>query len=521
MDPSLKSCLKALVLEIRHELEGRYNDQGQWQPGDLERRLASIGVNRERSVPADELPLPPEDGEARKVVNAFLQSRAEAGVKRGDAVAEFVSESAYTWANRLLALRCMEARELIDEVILQKQVYGGRSLKHQRLANKEPARCAGDDEGLFAVMFEEFESQAKELPMLFNPNAPQVALRPSTPSIRRCIALLSAIDAPKGQGPAGDQIFVAPDALGWAYQYWNTEEKDRIFERVRTVKGAKIEGADIIPATCIYTEDYMVKFLVQNSLGALWMGTHPNSKLADPWAYYVPDADRIAVEKKAVQDITFLDPACGSGHFLIEAFDLLYSMYLEEGEISAPQAICAAILERNLYGIDIDERAIQIAALALVMKARERAPDFTPRRVNLVATDIKLPASGEHLQTFLKKHPDDLPLKPALTTIFEGLAHAGELGSLLQTEEPIERELRRLKERYEEGRKRRNRERFGLISPNPCRGNSQSGWRAMTPGNSGCLRVSATISMPRRRAQTYPPRFSARPGAKDFRSSTC
>lgn len=451
MEPNLKGCLKAIVLDLRRQLEGYYDAQGNWHAGDLDRRLAAIGVRRDRSpVPVDELPhLSREDRDARRVVDAFLKARAEAGVDRGPAIAEFVTKSAYTWANRLLALRCMESRSLIDEVILQKEVYGGRSLQHNRLARREPGRCTGEDEGLFAVLFDEFERRAKELPLLFNPKAPEVTLRPSVSTLKRCIALLSGAETVKGQDAASDKLFTAPDALGWAYQYWNNEEKDRVFEKVRTKKGAKIEGAEIIPATCIYTERYIVKFLVQNSLGALWVGMHPESRLPEKWEYFVPDADRVPVQKKTVREIAFLDPAGGSGHFLLEAFDLFYDMYLEEGEITDPVGICAVILERNLFGIDIDERAVQIAAFALVMKAKEKASSFVPRRVNLVATNIRLPAGKDHLEAFLRKHPEDESLKPAIVTVFDGLAHADELGSLLQIEEPVAKELRHLRQLYE------------------------------------------------------------------------
>ena len=129
MDASLKKILKAVTLGLRHLLEGRYDAAGKWKPGDLEDRLAAIGVRRDReSVAVDELDLADEDKHARKVVDAYIQLREEAGDTRTEAVAEFVRETAYTWANRLLALRCMESRELIDEVILKKEVYGGRSL---------------------------------------------------------------------------------------------------------------------------------------------------------------------------------------------------------------------------------------------------------------------------------------------------------------------------------------------------------------------------------------------------------
>ena len=448
---NVKGTLKAVTLELRRELDGRYDAQGTWHPGDLERRLAFLGVWRDRPPkPVDELPrLAVEDGEGRRVVDAFIDSRREAGQSRDAAISEFVRDAAYTWANRLLALRCMEARGLIDEVILQKDAYAGRSLQHNRLAKKQPERCAGEDEGLFAALFDQFARGAEELPLLFNPRAPEVALRPSVAALKRCISLLSGTSAVRGQEAATDEVFTAPDALGWTYQYWNTEEKDRVFEKVRTKKGSKIEGAEIVPATCIYTEPYMVKFLVQNSLGAIWMGMNPESRLADEWDYFVPGADRAPVSKKPVAEIMFLDPACGSGHFLIEAFELFYTMYVEEGVLTKPAEICASILERNLYGIDIDERSVQIAALALFMKAKEKSEDFVPRWVNLVATNIRLPSGRDHLETFLQKHPEDAPLKPALLAIFEGLAHADELGSLLQIEEPVEKELRALKAKYE------------------------------------------------------------------------
>lgn len=451
MDAGLKSCLKAIALELRRELEGFHDASGAWHPGDLERRLGEIGVWRDRPPkPADELAYrTPEDQDARRVVDAYVKSHVEAGLDRERAIKELVREAAYTWANRLLALRCMEARGLIDEVILQKDTYGGRSLQHHRLAKRAPERCAGEDEGLFAVLFDEFERRAVELPLLFDPRAPEIVLRPSVQAIKRCVALLSGREAPKGQAPASDDVFTAPDAAGWAYQYWNTEEKDRVFASVRPPKRAKIAGADIIPATCIYTEPYMVKFLVQNSLGALWMGMQPTSRLCEAWDYYVRDADRGPVSRKPVREIAFLDPACGSGHFLIEAFDLFFEMYRGEGELTDPAAICGAILEHNLFGIDIDERAVQIAAFALVMKAKEKAPEFVPRRVNLVATNIRLPATKENLDAFLRKHPEDVQLQPALLAIFEGLAHADELGSLLQLEEPVEKELRALQTKYE------------------------------------------------------------------------
>ena len=447
MEPEQKKVLRPLCLELRHLLEGYYDGDGAWHGGDLEQRLASLGVWWERDpMPLEKLPnLSAEDRRAREQVDAYLALRAEAGVPRKQAVEEFVRETAYTWATRLILLRCMEARGLIDEVVVAKEVYGGRSLAQMRLCREQPAICTGDDGGLFATFGAAFAEHARRLPEVFDPAAPGVALRPSTAALQRCVALLSGTAAVTVRQTADDAVFAAPDALGWAYQYWNAEEKDRVFERVRTVKGAKITGAEIVPATQLYTEPYMVKFLVQNSLGAYWQQLHPDSELADGWEYYVRDADRAPVKAKNVESMTFLDPACGSGHFLLEAFDLFYAMYLAEGKVTEPEQVCRKILEKNLFGIDIDERAVQIARAALWMKAAEKVPGFRFAPRNLVATNLRLPPGKDHLEAFLAAHPDDAPLADALRAVLDGLAHADELGSLVQIEEPVRRALAALK----------------------------------------------------------------------------
>jgi hypothetical protein len=541
MDSTLKKKLRAISLGLRHVLEFDGD-----KPGDLHLRLNEFGIWPDRPLrPLDELLLTDTDRTARDTVEAFFAYRQEAGVSQETAFHEFVRESAYSWANRLFTLRCLEARNLIDPVILQQQIYGGRSLVHHRFSRQNPTACVGEDDGLFAVLAEEFSKRAAELPALFDPKAPGIALRPSVSALKCCIQLLSsAEDDSQKNSDKSDELFQAPDALGWAYQFWNAEEKDRVFERIRTEKGAKIENVDLIPATQLYTEPYMVKFLVQNSLGARWASMYPDSRLPEHWEYYVRDADRIAPMHpdpapfdpkspmksgpdpwirpnpdcanesdiiayaqtitakipvaqpgsfvdlrnqlldaagakstetlsdlnrraceawdrewperrpklhKAAAEITFLDPACGSGHFLLEAFDLLFQMYQEEAVIGTADEICASILNHNLFGVDIDARAIQIAYAALWMHASERAPSLSPHAVtnlddHLVAANVALPKGGRHLTGFLQKHPEDAALAPALDAVFHGLGHAEELGTLLRIDEPVERLLQNLQD---------------------------------------------------------------------------
>ena len=221
MEAEQKKILKPLVLTLRHLLEGRYDEHGTWHGGDLEARLNSLGVWWDGDpIPADEVSYhSDEDRHAREVIDAYLSLREEAGIDRRSAIEEFVRETAYTWANRLLVLRCMEARELIDpQVVLTKEAYGGRSQAHNRLVQRHPELCNGVDGGLFAMLEEAFLVHSKHLPLLFDPKAPGVALRPSVAALKKCIGLLSGTESLNGNGPATNEVFAAPDALGWSYQ---------------------------------------------------------------------------------------------------------------------------------------------------------------------------------------------------------------------------------------------------------------------------------------------------------------
>ncbi|MBW2523915.1 MAG: N-6 DNA methylase, partial [Deltaproteobacteria bacterium] len=289
----------------------------------------------------------------------------------------------YGWANRLLALRCLEARELCDEVILPRPVYGGRSLAHHRFAQQHPDRCLGEDDGLYGALEQAFAEQALRLPRLFARDE-SADVEPPPPA-----ALTAAIRALAGQaadGP-GEQrsraAFQSADALGWAYQYWHAERRAALLERLRSEPRFKLEGPHLVAATQLYTEPYMVRFLVDNTLGAIAAVLHPDQPTAQLAPLRLEDAPLPELRPKRVEEITVLDPACGSGHFLLGAFDALYAMYERQGSPTDPAEICACILERNLFGIDLDPRALQLAEASLWMRAAERCGRFDAVRTNL------------------------------------------------------------------------------------------------------------------------------------------
>lgn len=203
------------------------------------------------------------------------------------------------------------------------------------------------------------------------------------------------------------------EVLGWMYQFYNAELKDEFFKSKR-----KATAADIAPATQLFTPEWIVRYMVENSLGRLWMLNRPDSRLRDRMEYYVePDAeheDFIRIESP--EDITLCDPACGSGHILSYAFELLFAIYEECGYTA--REIPELILTKNLSGYEVDPRAAQIASLVLALRAREHDRRFFRRDVR---ADVRVLESVP-----LEEGEAGVPKELA-----EELTHLGEVGSLL------------------------------------------------------------------------------------------
>ena len=179
------------------------------------------------------------------------------------------------------------------------------------------------------------------------------------------------------------------EVIGWLYQYYISEKKDEVFANVK--KGKKVQSAEIPAVTQLFTPHWIVKYMVQNSLGRLWLDSHPQSSLKAKMEYYVAqDANPAepvisqdqnpALQVKSPEEIKFCDPCCGSGHILTYAFELLHEIYSEEGY--DPIDIPRLIIAKNLFGIEIDERASELAAFALSMKAREKDRQWFSRAID-------------------------------------------------------------------------------------------------------------------------------------------
>lgn len=464
-----KDLLRTIVGGLRLTLAGAGAADGSGQRGDLDRELERLGVAPDGALtPLDAVPnATAQERRARAAAEEFLGAAVtKAGAKKASEGAaaearrlareELVERAAYSWINRLLALRAMEARGLIDETLRSNPDYDGLSEALFVLRQSEPARTSGADGGWWAVIVDACTAQAGALPGLFDLADPAVALRPSTPALIRCIQIIGA--APAGFSlDEADAAFADPDAVGWAYQFYQEAAKARVYAKLGA-GGKAATRSEIAAATQLFTEPYMVQWLLQNSLGRSYHEAYPDSKLPQTWDYYIrnrPEGQEPPAHPRPLEALDLIDPCCGSGHFLREAFDMFAAMYREQHpELSAAE-IADRVLARHLHGIDLDPRAAQLAALTLYLRAwelvreearQQRRPlsaiGYRLSAINIASTPSGLSAGA--LQRHLRRHPEDRVLRPLLEGVFAALEQADILGSLLRPAEHIDTAIKAL-----------------------------------------------------------------------------
>lgn len=365
-----------------------------------------------------------------------------------DGYARFCEEMAYTWFNRFAAIRYMEVRGYLPCGVRMLSSYCEtseydsfspdclRMPTELDLPSLERDRvfdlvAAADDEALFRlILVAQMNELAECLPSIFGRVGTADALLLPTRLLDRGEEGVLCALVERVKRSTWENV----ESLGWMYQFYNSEVKDAFFK-----SKAKETPDTIGPATQLFTPNWIVRYMVQNSLGRLWMLNNPESPLRDGMEYYIePDAgheDFIKIESP--EDISLCDPACGSGHILVYAFELLAKMYLEREY--RMRDIPGLILSKNLHGMEIDPRAAQIAGLALAMCAREVDRRFFGRGVQ---ADIAV------LESVVLEE-DDIPHGAALAkkkNLVDALAHLDEVGSLLV---PSEGDLAALREAIE------------------------------------------------------------------------
>lgn len=311
--------------------------------------------------------------------------------------AHVIDKVAYTWFNRIIALRFMDARGYTDagvvspaqglaqgqpEILadakrgnLDSDVVNNKTTADTIVGLLDGTRRSTDAESeAYALLLTEYcRHWHKSMPFMFEREGDYTELLVPT-GLLADGAILS-----KARQALTEEVCEDVEVIGWLYQFYISERKDEVFAGFKKNKKA---GADEIPAaTQLFTPHWIVRYLVENSVGRLWMLNRPNSRLADQMDYYIAPVDEEPDFLKITrpEELTVIDPACGSGHMLTYAFDLLYAIYEEEGY--APSEIPSLILKHNLYGTEIDPRAGALAAFALAMKARAIQRTYFSKRI--------------------------------------------------------------------------------------------------------------------------------------------
>lgn len=402
----------------------------------------------------------PEVVATRKRLEKSLSDEEQAGLKRPEAVAKLVKEAAFTHLNRLVAFKMLEAQKLVRGTVDRYQesnafkFYLAEHEEDYKLYEQGsfPQNEIGEgprDRAYRHFLLWQCAELSKEIKVLFDPENLASRLFPRPRALKSLLEMLN--------DPALQEAWREEETVGWIYQYFNEDEKKDVFNRLYKKK-QKIRTEDIPAATQLFTPRWIVKFLVQNTLGRQWMQMHPDSRLVERLDYLVPLAGEIPAEKmKPVREVEVLDPACGTMHFGLVAFDLLAEMYKEEMEraggpgwpekpsVSSTEAIPAAIIANNIFGIDIDLRAVQLSALALYLKAKSLNPKAVITESHLACAELQLPDDAK-LEVFLQSCKFTLPVYERIIRKLWSTMRGGSgigAGSLLPLEGSITLEVER------------------------------------------------------------------------------
>jgi type II restriction/modification system DNA methylase subunit YeeA len=375
---------------------------------------------------------------------------------RKDGFEHTMDAVAYTWFNRFAALRYMELHDYLG--------HGHRALSSTAgglpdmlthatdLSNDLPGlsaakvtelKLAGNRDGeLYRMLLvAQCNALSRAMPFLFERIDDDSELLLPDNLLRSDSVIAKLVE----EIPEEDWAEV--EIIGWLYQFYISERKDQVI-------GKMVKSEDIPAATQLFTPNWIVQYMVQNSVGRLWLMANPQSTLASEWPYYITPAAQTPevqaqldslIQTRVREDgdtlnpesITVLDPACGSGHILVVAYDVLKAIYLERGYL--PRAIPRLILEKNLYGLDIDDRAAQMAGFALLMKARaddrrlftttDDAGNLQPPKLNVLSLQESKDLGVDELATHLAPFNVQRATINALVSTFE---HAKTFGSLIQ-----------------------------------------------------------------------------------------
>lgn len=429
-----KNAIKKFATEARRELISR-----------VSQKASKYGI-----VSGDKSVNPSVDSYEGYVFSPTEKNQRIALIKKVEdkGYEQVIEEVAYTWFNRFVALRFMEVNGYLPTRVrvftnsnnefkpqILTEAMQMNNLKGLDVEKVYKFKEANDDEGLYKyllitqcnalndVLPDMFQNIKDYTELLF----PDDLLQGKSSVIRQMIELI-----PEEDWKDAVQI------IGWLYQYYNSEKKDEVFAKRNS---EKISKENIPAATQLFTPDWIVRYMVENSLGRLWLEGHPNDELKSQWKYYLEDAkqpenvqaqlDNIREKHKDLtpEDLLCIDPCSGSGHVLTYMFDVLVQIYETYG-YTTREAV-SSIIKNNLYGLDIDKRAAQLAYFSIMMKACQYDRRFLKRGIKphiYAITESNHKINDEIIDEFSNGNSK---LKEAITTIKDELYDAKEYGSIL------------------------------------------------------------------------------------------
>ena len=436
-----KTSLKLFAIEARNELMDK-----------MRTRLDILGITKNGIEKAKVVGREVEINGSlypKESYNSLLRKYKQIGYE------ELVEESAYTWFNRLTALAFMEANEYIEEKMIFNNglknepgiidnYYDFEFFKNldadlqRELHDLRDENTANSIEKLYSILVEEkCEELSAIMPFMFKKKGTYSDILFPTGLLLENSLLVRIREEIGKEAPI--------ELIGWLYQFYNSEKKDEIF-----AKKERIEKENVPAVTQLFTPDWIVKYMVENSLGKLALeSTGINENLKNNWKYYIESELDKNSEKIKIEDVKILDPAMGSGHILVYAFDLLFEIYENLGWSTKDSVL--SILKNNLYGLEIDERAGQLASFALMMKAREKFSRLFSvlKREEAFKLNTLIIEESNKLSEKIKNKIKDSNLNN-LNKVVEDFEDAKEYGSILKLKtidkEILEKEFNLLKE---------------------------------------------------------------------------
>jgi len=398
--------------------------------------FARRGITSKKQMDKDKIPA--EQRKKREKLDRIIENHIGETGSFAAVYEKALDEYTFILFNRIAAVKVMEAHMLFPEIITKRPEQGNRSFAHKAWLEQNRDMASAELEGIREFIKHEFNKLGEKIP-LFHKDY-HYALLPYVIELNDIIEAFNAVEKDKDIDPS---IWKSDDIPGWLYESYNNAKKQE-----HKASKKKTEYDKVSLQSQVYTPRWVVKFLVDNSLGKLYLEMFPDSEIKETYQIANAPGERVR-DEKPLHEIKIIDPATGSGNFLYYAFDLFYNLYMDQvdhyGADYEEDDIPKLIIENNLHGIDIDDRAVQIAQLGLYIKAMRKNRNVVIDKFNVVSSDFFLPDYAEVKDIFeqerLDKETSDL-----IKETWSDLQMAYKFGSLVKIEEKANRKIDHIKE---------------------------------------------------------------------------